>query len=131
MEVERRVWESPAFFLWLIRVRQFDVRGVVRAVFGDRILAYFKRRNGDRNAAVEVIFASAMNECYRLFPVPAGSTSIKTIAVEANIGVGTITSARLLFRAGFLMPHSLPMATYVQHPCRALVCHAASSSKRR
>ena len=55
VEVERRVWKSPALFLWLIRVRQFDVRGVVRAVFGERILAYFKRRNGDLNAAVPVI----------------------------------------------------------------------------
>ena len=47
--------EKPGAFLWLIRVRQFGVRGVVRAVFGERILAYFKRRNGDRNAAVPVI----------------------------------------------------------------------------
>ena len=47
--------EKPGAFLWLIRLRQFGVRGVVRAVFGDRILAYFKRRNGDRNAAGPVI----------------------------------------------------------------------------
>ena len=47
--------EKPGAFLWLIRVRPFCVRGVVRAVFGDLILAYFKRRNGDRNAAVPVI----------------------------------------------------------------------------
>ena len=37
------------------RFRQFAVRGVAKAVFGERILAYFKRRNGDLNAAVPVI----------------------------------------------------------------------------
>lgn len=38
-----------------IEVFTVGVRGVVRAVFGERILAYFKRRNGDLNAAVPVI----------------------------------------------------------------------------
>jgi hypothetical protein len=43
VEVERRVWKSPALFLWLIRVRQFCVRGVAVVVFDDQLWAWFKR----------------------------------------------------------------------------------------
>jgi hypothetical protein len=34
---------KPGAFLWLIRMRQFDVRGVAVAVFGDQLWAWFKR----------------------------------------------------------------------------------------
>lgn len=35
--------KKPGAFLWLIRLRQFGVRGIARAVFRERLLAYFKQ----------------------------------------------------------------------------------------
>ena len=55
---KRRVWKSPALFLWLARLRQLGVLGIARAVFGEQLLAYFKpwrmRLIGDFSAAVVV-----------------------------------------------------------------------------
>lgn len=35
--------EKPGAFLWVIRLRQFGVRGIASAVFCKRLLAYVKR----------------------------------------------------------------------------------------